>query len=252
MGTFSIPPTSQMRKLRSKQSFPHCLRAKSLPVPARAGFWYRPEEKLSCPNRRRMQDKGKISTVGQYPRPALKLSLLCDLDWAKAALTRVWNGHLARKANEGFSDPAAAQAAHRAEAQPERGHRLSRVSATPGLPPSPTPWTPPPTRRAPPLPASPSPLRECIVWPVSALAAPLHPASPSSPRPFWPPPRALFRGSRSPTAPVPVTASPATRLLPPLSQPTRTFFHFRFRVASRAAFKKKKKPTLGTSSRLES
>lgn len=219
MGTFSIPPTSQMRKLRSKQSFPHCLRAKSLPVPARAGFWYRPEEKLSCPNRRRMQDKGKISTVGQYPRPALKLSLLCDLDWAKAALTRVWNGHLARKANEGFSDPAAAQAAHRAEAQPERGHRLSRVSATPGLPPSPTPWTPPPTRRAPPPPslAEPSPrvhrLARLSARGPSPPCLPLLPAPVLASTPSPVPRLALTHSSRSrngfsrhPAAPAAISA----------------------------------------------
>lgn len=67
-----------------------------------------------------------ISTVGQHPGPALKLSLLCDLGWAKTALTWVWNGHLARKANEGLSDPAAAQAAPRAKAQPEHAHPLSQ------------------------------------------------------------------------------------------------------------------------------
>ena len=199
-----------------------------------------------------------ISTDGQHPGPALKLSLLCDLGWAKAALTRVWNGHLARKANEGLSDPAAAQAAHRAKAQPEHALPLSQPRQlhtwTRAAPYAVDPASKAPRRAPPPPSASLSPLGERIVWPFSAPATPLLPASPSSPRPFWPPARALLRGSRSPAAPVSVTASPASRLLPPLPQPTRTFFHFRFRITSRAALKKKKKnkPTLGTSSRVES
>lgn len=61
---------------------------------------------------------------------------------------------------------------------------------------------------------------------------------------------ALLRRSRSPAAPALVTAPPATRQLQPIPQVARTFFNFRFRVVSGAAFKKKI-PELGTSSHRE-
>ena len=75
-----------------------------------------------------MQDKGKISTV---PRARPQAVTPCDLDWAEAALTRVWNGHLARKANEGFSDPAAAQAAQSGGAARARTPAQPAASAPP-------------------------------------------------------------------------------------------------------------------------
>ena len=190
--------------------------------------------------------------VGQYPGPILKLSLLFDLGWAKAALTQPGTTTWSEKQMKG---------------SPTRPTGCSQSEGAPGAhtPAQPAPQAP---RRQPlklhaagpahnaPRPA-PSPCRGRTLSEGASESAFSGPSQhlrplPSSPRLLRPPARALLRGSRSLTAPVPVTASPATRLLPPIPQPTRTFFHFRFRVASRAALKKKKKSTLGASSRLQS